>query len=100
MYIPLNISANKNHLVAFDKAPSFCSSQVLGLGNLKPSGHVACSEPAVAVSANGLNALKEVEKQRNPTDLFEANNFVPLFATDGILKSIFSICCNLLKLLC
>ena len=48
MYIPLNISAKRNHFVALARAPSFDSSHVLGLGILKPSGLVEMALPAVA----------------------------------------------------
>lgn len=45
--MPRAISLKKKNLVALDKALSPLSSQVLGLGNLKPWGHTAWLEPPV-----------------------------------------------------
>lgn len=59
MYIPLNISAIRNHLVAFANALSFDSSHVFGFGTLKPSGLVAILAPAVALAAFKKDAVEK-----------------------------------------
>jgi hypothetical protein len=47
MYIPLAISLKKKNFVAFERALSPLSSQVFGLGNLKPFGQADWVEPPV-----------------------------------------------------
>jgi hypothetical protein len=58
MYIPRAISLKKKNFVALDKALSWDSSHVLGLGIRKPLVGEACVEPPVAKYslASGANA--------------------------------------------
>lgn len=101
MYIPRNISDNKYHLVAFDKAPSFDSSQVLGLGTLKPSGHEALAVPAVTSETTiGFNNFEEeLNKRREVTferetslDVVDLNIFIICIMCERFIKKKYVRC--------
>lgn len=96
MYIPLNISAKRNHFVALARALSFDSSHVLGLGILKPSGLVEMALPAVA-EADFKNAVVDndrVYEFRSPLLSDDLANMVCVVAVLLLLLLFSALCCS------